>query len=71
MLKRNNKKTYTDKYLDKLPSEFSTMLGRHSAIMDLLEIIDKTEKEEAQELLNGMEGDWSEIDELEKKLRRN
>jgi len=66
------KKTYSKAYLDKLPSEFSTMLGRHSAIMDLLDLIEKTERDEVQDILNKVsDATWDDVDELDEKLRRN
>ena len=54
---KNGITTYKKKYLDNMPSEYSTLLGRHSALLDTIQILENIEEEQNLNLLNTLSKD--------------
>ena len=56
--------TYKKTYLDKMPSEYSTLLGRHSALLDTIQMVDNIEEEQDLSLIKSLSKDITNDKEL-------
>jgi hypothetical protein len=62
-INENGEKSYTQEYLDNMPTELALGVGRHSALLDVLDIIDTQEtlqgfKSEIHQVMKDHQNDW-------------
>lgn len=62
-INENGEKTYTQEYLDNMPTNLALGVGRHSALLEILDIIDTQEtladfKSEIYNVMKDHQNDW-------------
>jgi len=62
-INEDGEKSYTQEYLDNMPFELALGVGRHSALLDVLDIIDTQEtlqgfKSEIHQVMKDHQNDW-------------